>query len=122
VIPVFCRIRWHVRVSWCERRGVGSHQRGPTPRFQRYAEKTTLTVVVQTGRLRGLCWCPCSVQRTISPDLALAVDAQVTQQIQRDTLQGFVAMPMSADEKSSKIERSKSKVGAKIKGECVGPH
>mmetsp|Transcript_12897 Transcript_12897/g.24538 ORF Transcript_12897/g.24538 Transcript_12897/m.24538 type:complete len:409 (-) Transcript_12897:226-1452(-) len=43
----------------------------------------------------------------------------VTSDLQRDTPQGFVSMPMTKKEKSKKIDFSKSTVGSKIKSACI---
>jgi hypothetical protein len=45
----------------------------------------------------------------------------VTERLQRDTLQGFVTMPMSGKEKTKTVSLAKSKAGERVKGECVGP-
>ena len=52
---------------------------------------------------------------------ARARTTQVTEKLQRDTLQGFVTMPMSGKEKTKTVSLAKSKAGERVKGECVGP-
>ena len=44
---------------------------------------------------------------------------KVTKPLQRDTLQGFVTMPMTKEEKSKKFKMKNSKVGGKIKSPCI---